>query len=222
MTMRRPTNPTIPRRYRSGVLTNQHSSISAHNLTDSPDYLSSPPRSESFQCTPKRCMLSQSISLQLGAIRPSKGPSKGRPSVSSEVSYHSASEYSYSSTSESDLESTDERSRHHDESSLTDDLGVTPTATPKATSPTQPKHHHRLSDHHQPPIPVGAVELKPYKHQVGGHTTVFCFSRRAVCKSLSNRENEFYEIVELEHQELLPFLPKYVHFLLHIFEISAS
>ena len=59
-------------------------------------------------------------------------------------------------------------------------------------------------------VPPGAVELKPYRHQVGGHTTVFRFSRRAVCKSMSNRENEFYETVERKHPELLTFLPRFV------------
>ncbi|KAF2189567.1 SAICAR synthase-like protein [Zopfia rhizophila CBS 207.26] len=89
------------------------------------------------------------------------------------------------------------------ESSATDDLGTTPTATPrrKETKPaTVP----------QPPAPLGAVELKPYDHQVGGHTTVYRFSRRAVCKQLNNRENEFYETVERHHPELLEFLPRYI------------
>lgn len=91
------------------------------------------------------------------------------------------------------------------ESSATDDLGTTPTATtlkeePKATVAPAP----------QPPAPLGAVELKPYDHQVGGHSTVYRFSKRAVCKQLNNRENEFYETVEREHPELLEFLPRYV------------
>jgi inositol-hexakisphosphate kinase len=90
------------------------------------------------------------------------------------------------------------------ESSATDDLGTTPTATthkqePKAAPPAVS----------QPPAPLGAVELKPYDHQVGGHSTVYRFSRRAVCKQLNNRENEFYETVERQHPELLDFLPRY-------------
>ncbi|KAI5291945.1 hypothetical protein KEM52_006731 [Ascosphaera acerosa] len=60
------------------------------------------------------------------------------------------------------------------------------------------------------PGPIGAVELKPYKHQVGGHTTVFRFSRRAICKQLNNRENIFYERIERRHPELLVFLPRYI------------
>ncbi|KAI6781586.1 putative inositol polyphosphate kinase-like protein [Emericellopsis cladophorae] len=60
------------------------------------------------------------------------------------------------------------------------------------------------------PQPLEAIELIPYKHQVGGHTTLWRFSRRAVCKQLNNRENEFYEIIERYHRDLLPFLPRYI------------
>ncbi|KAG5952466.1 hypothetical protein E4U53_000808 [Claviceps sorghi] len=58
--------------------------------------------------------------------------------------------------------------------------------------------------------PLDAIELIPYKHQVGGHTTLWRFSRRAVCKQLNNRENEFYETIERYHRDLLPFLPRYI------------
>jgi len=95
------------------------------------------------------------------------------------------------------------------ESSVTDDLGTTPTATTYAkevkAAPAPPP---------QPEAPVDAVELKPYDHQVGGHSTVYRFSKRAVCKQLNNRENEFYETVEQHHPELLEFLPRYGPFLL--------
>ncbi|CAG8909134.1 unnamed protein product [Penicillium egyptiacum] len=91
-----------------------------------------------------------------------------------------------------------------DESMQSADETETPTATP-----TQ---HSRLLSRPKPPPPgpLGAVELKPYRHQVGGHTTVFRFSRRAVCKQLNNRENEFYERIELRHPDMLVFLPKYI------------
>lgn len=102
------------------------------------------------------------------------------------------------------------------------ELDTTPTATP-VTRRRDPKHDHyshgqaaNKSNSHSTPVgmtpqvPLGAVELKPYNHQVGGHTALFRFSRRAVCKSLSNRENEFYEAVEKRHPDLLGFLPKYV------------
>ncbi|MCJ1429749.1 hypothetical protein MMC29_007664 [Sticta canariensis] len=114
-----------------------------------------------------------------------------------------------SASSESEYESLDEgaRSTTGEYSSLTDEAETTPTATPVAKR--LPKS--RLPRVRRPPTaPLGAVELKPYNHQVGGHTTVFRFSKRAVCKQLSNRENEFYEVVECEHPELLKFLPRYI------------
>ncbi|PVI07097.1 SAICAR synthase-like protein [Periconia macrospinosa] len=89
------------------------------------------------------------------------------------------------------------------ESSATEDLGTTPKAAPL-------KKKTESSTSTPPPAPLGAVELKPYDHQVGGHTTVYRFSRRAVCKQLNNRENEFYETVERQHPELLEFLPRYI------------
>ncbi|CAI7608025.1 unnamed protein product [Penicillium discolor] len=91
-----------------------------------------------------------------------------------------------------------------DESIQSVDEVETPTATPTQRS--------QLLSRPQPPPPgpLGAVELKPYRHQVGGHTTVFRFSRRAVCKQLNNRENEFYERIERRHPDMLVFLPKYI------------
>lgn len=68
----------------------------------------------------------------------------------------------------------------------------------------EPQHHNHSQE------PREAIELIPYKHQVGGHTTLWRFSRRAVCKQLNNRENEFYETIERYHRDLLPFLPRYV------------
>lgn len=55
-----------------------------------------------------------------------------------------------------------------------------------------------------------AVELTPFKHKVGGHTAIFRFSRRAVCKALMKRENVWYESIETHHEELLKFMPKYI------------
>jgi hypothetical protein len=109
------------------------------------------------------------------------------------------------STCESEFASADDSSvsAREEESSLTDDADVTPTATP-----TQRSRFPRPRRKHTSTRPVGAVELKPYRHQVGGHTTVFRFSRRAVCKQLNNRENEFYERIERRHPEMLMFLPR--------------
>lgn len=109
------------------------------------------------------------------------------------------SEISWDSAHESE---TGDESHEMSEDGLFDD-SKTPTATPRQRP--------RLLSHPKPPGPLGAVELKPYRHQVGGHTTVFRFSRRAVCKQLNNRENEFYERIERRHPDMLVFLPKYVN-----------
>lgn len=61
----------------------------------------------------------------------------------------------------------------------------------------------------QPPLPH-LVTLKPFKNQVGGHNHMFRFSRRAVCKLLTSRENQFYESVERLAPELLAFIPTYL------------
>lgn len=135
-------------------------------------------------------------------------------------SYHSNNEgYSsaasgFSEYSDSNDESSDEIGQDGSE------IDTTPTATPDARH-RDPKHghhpphgqttnksHSRSNPTQTAQVPLGAVELKPYNHQVGGHTALFRFSRRAVCKSLSNKENEFYEAVEKRHPELLGFLPK--------------
>lgn len=55
-----------------------------------------------------------------------------------------------------------------------------------------------------------AVELQPFTNNVGGHTAIFRFSKRAVCKALVNRENEWYENIEVKHKELLQFMPRYI------------
>ncbi|KAH8425247.1 inositol polyphosphate kinase KCS1 [Aspergillus melleus] len=103
------------------------------------------------------------------------------------------------------LEDTGGLSAPDEESSVTDDADMTPTATP-----TQRQRFSRPRRKDDSGAPLGAVELKPYRHQVGGHTTVFRFSRRAVCKQLNNRENEFYERIERRHPEMLMFLPRYI------------
>lgn len=75
-------------------------------------------------------------------------------------------------------------------------------------SPAKGDHVHDQSSGANEPL--DAIELVPYSHQVGGHTTLWKFSKRAVCKQLNNRENEFYEDIERYHRDLLPFLPRYV------------
>lgn len=121
----------------------------------------------------------------------------------------SASTDAISAESESEIESLAESTQSllDYESSATDDLGTTPKAT---ITKAEPKPVTVPVAAEPSPAPLGAVELKPYNHQVGGHSTVYRFSRRAVCKQLNNRENEFYETVERHHPELLDFLPRYI------------
>lgn len=101
-------------------------------------------------------------------------------------------------------------------SELSEDLAVegdheTSSHLAQALSLTDAPHIEDHAHDHQHHIrqPLDAIELIPYKHQVGGHTTLWRFSRRAVCKQLNNRENEFYETIERYHRDLLSFLPRY-------------
>ncbi|SPO38194.1 related to KCS1 - potential transcription factor of the BZIP type [Pseudozyma flocculosa] len=63
---------------------------------------------------------------------------------------------------------------------------------------------------HSPPPPPAVVQLQPFNNQVGGHSAIFRFSKRAVCKPLVSRENQFYEAIERDHPSLLPFVPQYL------------
>lgn len=96
------------------------------------------------------------------------------------------------------------------ESTEAEDFTATPTATPRPQSQISQSSPSKSKRSHRPPAPVGAVELKPYNHQVGGHNTVYSFSRRAVCKQLNSKENKFYETVEKYHPELLAYMPRYI------------
>ena len=131
------------------------------------------------------------------------------PPPLTELDKKQVTDSSLSSASESEYESFDEFARPStsNETTFTDDTGeATPRASPGSRKPSLLPRTRKA--HRSPAAPLGAVELKPYNHQVGGHTTVFRFSKRAVCKQLSNRENEFYEVVERQHPDLLKFLPK--------------
>ena len=88
------------------------------------------------------------------------------------------------------------------------DAQTTPRATPATHGTflsTRPRKGRRPQT-----VPVQAVELVPFNHQVGGHNTVWRLHEKGVCKTLTNGENEFYEVVEQTHPELLKFLPKLV------------
>ncbi|KAH9898745.1 SAICAR synthase-like protein [Xylariomycetidae sp. FL2044] len=101
-----------------------------------------------------------------------------------------------------------------DECAIEDDSGNLPKPRDISARPSRPVSQFfddLVHDHSPgPKQPLEAIELIPYKHQVGGHTTIWRFSKRAVCKQLNNRENEFYEKIERYHRDLLPFLPRYI------------
>jgi inositol-hexakisphosphate kinase len=98
-----------------------------------------------------------------------------------------------------------------EESSVIGDHDLTPTSSVKQGHQIPNGYNQHVHDHQKTPKqPLAAIELIPYRHQVGGHTTMWRFSKRAVCKQLNNRENEFYEKVERYHPQLLKFLPRYV------------
>jgi inositol-hexakisphosphate kinase len=88
---------------------------------------------------------------------------------------------------------------------------LTPVGSVKPEGLIASGYNRHVTDEQQDPKrPLEAIELIPYRHQVGGHTTMWRFSKRAVCKQLTNRENEFYEKVERYHPQLLKFLPRFV------------
>ncbi|ETS79427.1 hypothetical protein PFICI_09280 [Pestalotiopsis fici W106-1] len=99
-----------------------------------------------------------------------------------------------------------------DDFAVQDDLALEKSHTvPASLSLPVPQYYDDVHDHQfAPKRPLEAIELIPYKHQVGGHTTLWRFSKRAVCKELNNSENKFYENIERYHRDLLPFLPRYI------------
>lgn len=94
--------------------------------------------------------------------------------------------------------------------SISTELNLAQQKESQASHLASPSYGDHVHDQQGPSQPLDAIELVPYRHQVGGHTTLWRFSKRAVCKQLNNRENEFYEQIEKHHRDLLPFLPRYV------------
>ncbi|GAC72900.1 hypothetical protein PANT_7d00330 [Moesziomyces antarcticus T-34] len=88
-----------------------------------------------------------------------------------------------------------------------DELQMSGSEWEAGTASVQPARSASASSAHDPPA---VVQLQPYHNQVGGHNSIFQFSKRAVCKPLVGRENEFYEAVEREHPILLAFIPQYL------------
>ncbi|KAL1919327.1 uncharacterized protein VTP21DRAFT_2020 [Calcarisporiella thermophila] len=77
------------------------------------------------------------------------------------------------------------------------------------TEGAEGKEKRRFSLFHNLKLPP-SLPLLPFSNQVGGHASFFRFSKKAICKPVSRREQEFYEFVEALHPELLPFIPQYL------------
>ncbi|KAH8601397.1 hypothetical protein B0O99DRAFT_502435 [Bisporella sp. PMI_857] len=98
-----------------------------------------------------------------------------------------------------------------EEPPITDEFDITPTGSVVGPDEWPGGYNHFVpEDEPGQNRPLDAIELVPYRHQVGGHTKIWRFSKRAVCKKLNNRENAFYEKVERYHPELLDFMPRYI------------
>ncbi|KAI9016489.1 hypothetical protein CLU79DRAFT_762830 [Phycomyces nitens] len=55
-----------------------------------------------------------------------------------------------------------------------------------------------------------SLPLLPFYNQVGGHASLFRFSKRAICKPVSKKEQEVYEHFDANHPQLLPFISHYL------------
>ncbi|KAI7905448.1 uncharacterized protein BX663DRAFT_499752 [Cokeromyces recurvatus] len=66
-------------------------------------------------------------------------------------------------------------------------------------------------DHYFDPTKITtSLPLLPFNNQVGGHAPFFRFSKRAICKPVTAREQVFYENIDGQHHELLPFTCQYM------------
>ncbi|KAH9938470.1 uncharacterized protein B0H18DRAFT_967300, partial [Fomitopsis serialis] len=131
-----------------------------------------------------------------------------------------------------------------DEESTWDTASITTASTTEASSPF-PLSPSRTSPQPQPfvrhasdedeeqhqrallsPFPQESlphIPLRPFRNQVGGHSAIYKFTRRAVCKvPLVSRENLFYESVEREAPPLLDFIPRYLGVMLAASELYRS
>ncbi|PIL36845.1 hypothetical protein GSI_00535 [Ganoderma sinense ZZ0214-1] len=102
----------------------------------------------------------------------------------------------------------DEDEERHQRAMLSpyDELELTP-AEPN-TSSTDLVTDFEISGYSHESLPH--IPLRPFRNQVGGHSAIYKFTKRAVCKPLVSRENLFYEAVEREAPPLLEFIPRYL------------
>jgi hypothetical protein len=76
------------------------------------------------------------------------------------------------------------------------------------------------SDSHDMSPP--SVPLYPFQNQVGGHTSLLRFSDKAICKPLIQSEKDFYEFIENNNHELIPFISVYLGVLNVTFDVSSG
>ncbi|KAI8980946.1 hypothetical protein BDB01DRAFT_836303 [Pilobolus umbonatus] len=55
-----------------------------------------------------------------------------------------------------------------------------------------------------------SLPLLPFNNQVGGHASFFRFSKKAICKPVTDKEQSFYEDIDTKHHQLLPFTSQYM------------
>ncbi|KAJ9096037.1 hypothetical protein QFC21_005402 [Naganishia friedmannii] len=83
----------------------------------------------------------------------------------------------------------------------------------RATDSESKDNHRRNSEvqtEHRQPGGQMTIPLQPFNNKVGGHSEIYKFTRRAVCKPLVSRENLFYESVERLAPALLGYIPRYL------------
>ncbi|KIY65247.1 SAICAR synthase-like protein [Cylindrobasidium torrendii FP15055 ss-10] len=87
---------------------------------------------------------------------------------------------------------------------------TTTTSTASFHNPEEEDQFDRGYDSDNLDFNLPHIPLKPFRNQVGGHTAIYKFTKRAVCKPLVSRENLCYEAVEQEAPPLLAFIPRYL------------
>ncbi|SCU91600.1 LAFA_0F04720g1_1 [Lachancea sp. 'fantastica'] len=138
----------------------------------------------------------------------------------------SATYYPHQSKSEPQVEGHFEKTAasptHQDGQAIGSTINISPVKPQKTpTAPSMGLEDETAVDSSHPETPDDddgddeevyplAVELQPFTNKVGGHTAIFRFSERAVCKVLVRRENTWYENIEQQHKELLDFIPRYI------------
>lgn len=101
---------------------------------------------------------------------------------------------------------------------------TTAISVPETRSETRISASYVRNNENEAPEEAALLLLTPYIHQVGGHASFLRFSEKALCivfvnqgitvfnqgKPLDLKEQLFYEMLEGEHTEVLPFIASYL------------